>query len=458
MAARSMNMNESKYSSDDEDQSLDDGARTHNMIVAGKAVRLLMRMENDGSCEVERESVYGGALVIPQVARSCLWARTFTVLAFRNYTNLALSYLAQFYLIYLVFVEMLSMDPLSGVMHLCSFGRDFYKCPDAQNCVGPDGGPYNKHNLMSNFGDWQTRAMVRDALMKIFPEKFFQVRENLDPGEFGLESWHCRYLCLFLFTMASANEVERISKMIKLITSVPTKWETWIHQAPIDDKGALVTFKVAGMPLFWKIFNIIFLVGPKITVWLLVFFAGSRLLIQTASIMDTVLNSLAVMFVMDIDEIVMSRLATAATKHIVENVETFNYYEVTDLEHEPDDVAIGHFHKDSKDPWTLLLLFPRRLLYIGIMCVFGVMCNYHTFCDQEADGSYVSKPIYAPVNVFFNGFYALFFEIPVEDTPTWSPSWKVVTTTVASVASEVVTTTAASVTSVLTATPLPTSR
>ena len=29
---------------------------------------------------------------------------------------------------------------------------------------------------------------------------------------------------------------------------------------------------------------------------------------------------------MDIDEIVMSRLATAATKHIVETVETFAYY------------------------------------------------------------------------------------------------------------------------------------
>jgi len=54
-------------------------------IASGKAIRILMKMESTGSCELETGSVYGAAIALPQIARSADWSGSMTALALRAF-------------------------------------------------------------------------------------------------------------------------------------------------------------------------------------------------------------------------------------------------------------------------------------------------------------------------------------------------------------------------------------
>merc|ERR1719506_3577426 len=51
-------------------------------------------MREGGTCKVE-QSVYGAAIVMPQLARTAGWSKCFTILAFRSYVFLMLNILLQ---------------------------------------------------------------------------------------------------------------------------------------------------------------------------------------------------------------------------------------------------------------------------------------------------------------------------------------------------------------------------
>merc|ERR1719502_1231144 len=135
-------------------------------VVAFKSNILLQKMVSVGSVPVDRDSVYGSVLVLPQVARSCGWKRTFTTLTVRNYMNLFFNFLLQGTLLYMVTLESRVMNPLGGQMHLCSYANHLSSCQkdgcedvtseecqdfESDNCVGPGGTRYNKNNLLANF-------------------------------------------------------------------------------------------------------------------------------------------------------------------------------------------------------------------------------------------------------------------------------------------------------------------
>merc|ERR1719379_3115980 len=139
-------------------------------VAAGKAVRALMKAEHAGFLRVNTGSVYGAALVLPQIARSVGWPKTLTALSMRSYIFLLFNFVLQGFLVSLVAEAALLMAPYAGEMHLCDFGRDAALCPGAPNCQGPTGTTYSMKRLYG-FSDWATRKFVKDAMLKVFPDK-----------------------------------------------------------------------------------------------------------------------------------------------------------------------------------------------------------------------------------------------------------------------------------------------
>merc|ERR1719247_1352556 len=54
-------------------------------VAAGKCLSILMKMEVAGHCTVEKQSVYGAVIALPQIARSVGWSRTMTGLSLRAF-------------------------------------------------------------------------------------------------------------------------------------------------------------------------------------------------------------------------------------------------------------------------------------------------------------------------------------------------------------------------------------
>merc|ERR1719387_855040 len=146
-------------------------------------------MESRGFCGVEKASIYGAALAIPQIARSVGWSTTLTGLTIRSYIFLTLNIFLQGFLILMIGESAHVMNPFGGQMHLCDFGASIPECPHAKNCLGP-GGTILSYPRLYGWDIWNTRAFARDGLSAVFPNRTKEIHTALDPGEYGLENWY----------------------------------------------------------------------------------------------------------------------------------------------------------------------------------------------------------------------------------------------------------------------------
>merc|ERR1719235_2767748 len=110
------------------------------------------------------------------------------------------------------------------------------------------------------------------------------------------------------------NDLNSTISLFQLLKKVPSKAESWVDYDPDSDEGLGLKFKVAGMPKKWKIFNALVIGVPKLLIWAITVDAGIRFLMETAGMVDLILNSVAMGFILDIDELIADRLANEATK------------------------------------------------------------------------------------------------------------------------------------------------
>eukprot|EP00434_Breviolum_minutum_P030988 symbB.v1.2.027406.t1/scaffold2802.1/size122644/2 len=132
-------------------------------VAASKALSVLRKRERDGFCCIEADSVYGAAVAMPQIARSCGWPGSLIAVVIRVYFFTLLNFLMQGFLLSMIGEEQLMLYPFAGQMHLCNFGANIKECPDASDCKGPMGTTYSMPRLYS-FPIWSTRVFVRDSL------------------------------------------------------------------------------------------------------------------------------------------------------------------------------------------------------------------------------------------------------------------------------------------------------
>lgn len=405
-------------------------------VAASKAIAILQQMEGDGYCSIEADSVYGAAVAMPQIARSAGWPATLTTLVIRIYFFTLLNFLVQGFLLSMIGEEQLIMYPFAGQMHLCDFGASVKACPDAANCVGPSGTVYTPARLYS-FPIWSTRVFVRDSMKAVFPEYAEKIDEHVDPGEYGLENYTCRLACIFIFMLAVVEDLNDTFQLARTLWKVPTCADSWVSYsvpkwASKEDvkrvKGwtelDLVKFKVAGIPIHWKVLNFFFILLPKFALWLALSKSGVHYLMETAGIVDLIVNSLALAFVLDVDEMVFHRFSSTLTKHIISNIEDLPNFDTEPTEKETDAQALQRYISEELG-WNrcrkLLLCVPIRFLCVLLLQAVFMWDYYRENCQLLPDGSYVSNDLKLPQDLVYRPLALMFGLLPESTSdPVWS--------------------------------------
>lgn len=390
-------------------------------LAMAKAIEILGGMEAAGACSVERTSVYGAALAIPQIARSAKWPTTMCCLTIRAFLFLVINYGVQSLFIYYIYDSQTNMNPFGGQMHLCDFASHVADCPNSPNCHGPGGKEFQNPGTLYPYDIWNTRKFLRDSLMALFPDLKDEIADKVDPGEYGLEGYYCRYLCIFVFMVSIADEFQNIRDLFKLLWNLPSDESHWVQYDPpswgpkhhvkvVHDQSELdfVQFTVNGMPRRWKVFNIVFLLIPKIFIWRMLSMAGVHFLMETAAMVDQIVNTTALSFVFSVDELLLERLTTKATKHILEKIQDLQLFDGAMYETETDQEAMQRYFAQEmrwnfnrqRDWWLL----PRRLFWSVVLMLAFIWEYYFHNCRKMDDGSWVSVDMFLPLNAHLDGF------------------------------------------------------
>jgi len=392
-----------------------------------KAIEILGVRETFGACAVEQTSVYGAALAIPQIARSSHWPKTMCCLTLRCFLFVVINFVVQTMFVYYIYDSQTNMNPFGNQMHLCDFAAHVSACPGKPDCHGPGGKDITSPGDLYPYDIWNTRKFMRDSMITLFPDLEDDINEKIDPGEYGVEGYYCRLLCIFVFMVAIADEFQNIRDLIKLLYYLPTENAPWVQYDPpswaskqyIKDVHAVgelefVIFKVNGMPLRWKIWNVCFLLLPKIFIWRMLSMAGVHFIMETAAMVDQIVNTTALSFVFTLDELILERLTTKATKHMMSNLQDYDLCDTSMYEEETDQQVLDRYNASEMTcrfglgDWWLL---PRRLFWsVILMAIFTYEYYYHN-CVRMEDGSMVSVDMHLPANAHldFHCFMTKFF-------------------------------------------------
>lgn len=211
---------------------------------------------------------------------------------------------------------------------------------------------------------------------------------------------------------AVVNDLFETISFANLLYSVPSSAETWIYyevpqwadKATIKerlDKTELdfVKFRTVGMPLSWKIANALLILVPKCALWVALVLAGFHYLMETAGIVDVIVNAMALAFVLEVDELVFERLGDTTTKHIMENLEDFPLFNTEEDEDAEEDTILADFRRKELGRGRLrgwMNIVPVRLLVVVALHTASVQFYYYRNCITRPDGSLVSKEMHLP--------------------------------------------------------------
>eukprot|EP00930_Biecheleria_cincta_P041771 TRINITY_DN2868_c0_g4_i1.p1 TRINITY_DN2868_c0_g4~~TRINITY_DN2868_c0_g4_i1.p1 ORF type:complete len:492 (+),score=94.37 TRINITY_DN2868_c0_g4_i1:218-1693(+) len=418
-------------------------------------------LSRQGSCSIETESVYGAAIVLPQLARSVQWQRELTISAFRAYMFVVLSIVMQLLILMMMEKHETVLDPFAGQMFLCDMGAfctGVDENPEA--CRGPGGTTITPPRLYS-YDIWSTRVFVRESLKAIFPTKADEIDKVADPGEYGMESYNCRLLCCVLFMMTMLQEARNIFDMGWLLYKVPTDAESWVvdeelAKNPDPDHGLVpgerndstgdepqstepilegdwlerIHLQIAGMPMKWKLTNVLILLIPKAMIWQLTVTTGIVFLMETAGIDDLVVNSVALTFILDIDELCCKTLTEEYIRGLLSRVRPFplfNFSKATETYGSEDilqEQSRQELNKKMRRRDFFWALFPRKLVLLFAAVAWFVISYYSSHCyPAPVWGRFWPKPLYlakSTVFTFANAFLPSNFPVPTETEASWT--------------------------------------
>lgn len=416
--------------------------RKLQLAFARTTIGIAQREAGGGTCTVE-ESVYGAALVMPQLARTVGWNKTMTSLTVQTWMFLLFNIILQAYLLRMLAKEEIVMDGFAGQMFLCDFGAYIENCPGV-GCRGPGGTQVTAPRLYS----WDlivARNFVKDSLKAIFPDKLDDINALIDAGEYGLESYWCRVTCCLIFMISCMGEMALTIKTVQLLYKIPNKAEAWILpreetyldkcDSPLQGEIDEVRIRVAGMPPFWKVLSLVVVVIPKIMLWKLTTETGITILMETSGIEDIVTNSVSLTFILSIDELIATSLMSEVSIDLVRAIEGFELFdkhasEIGDMSLLTDDELLERYERVERSLWNwskqhLFNLMPMKLIYSLLGTAIFVFEYYWKHCtpNSQDGGRLVSKTMFTPKHVdygWLNAFLPFFFPVEYEDRPYWT--------------------------------------
>jgi len=441
---RTLNFDDIEDGGGDDGDDGDENEWRHN-LAAGILITRAGKGRTTVKINIEKNSVFGAGVLIPQLARCTQWSKPMALWTIQIYFFLFFSLFLQVELLRFIEMEEMVMDVYGGQPYLCDFGAPFDNCPDDPGCLGPAGTQITPPRLY-NYHTWATRTFMKDSMKILFPDKADLIDEKIDAGEYGAESRWCRWLCCFLFMVGVMEEMVNIFKTGELLWSVPSKPEQWIDlcmdqettgakraRGNVWGKGLEsddILVKVAGMPRYWKIINVLIILLPKVIVWRLTASAGVTFLMETADINDCIVNAVALNFILQIDEMLFETLVPAEIRSLVGNCEDFDRREHGGtLER-----SSGEGERESRELslfslGAVVLLFPvSAILTCGLTAWFIYSDYYLSHCNYSEEGKfYVSKTIFTPLSVKFSLFQSVMstyfpdmHSVGYEKEPIWT--------------------------------------
>jgi hypothetical protein len=399
----------------------------YRLQLAGAKLIGGLHVSDCGTVKIEAGSVYGAAILLPQLARTLGWPRELTVLALQSFVYLVLCIIIHGWLLMFIAKEENVMDAFAGQMYLCDFGSGL-------TGIGPGGTNFSAARLYS-WDQWSTRNYVKSSLLGLFPERKDDVLKFADPGEYGLESYYCRLVCCFVFMVSVIDELTLVFGMAKLLYVVPSRNEPWIELRDDDDDATKdewldsVTIRINGMSRFWKFVYCTFVLLPKFLLWQLTCSSGVDFLMETAAVDEIIVNSVALGFLLTMDELVTGALMPAPAIRLLEMCEDVPLYTQADVEPMGSDQAIETFggadQRLSNEDFACFMceLIPKKLLLVSVLTGLFVWGYYASHCTVDSNGRYVSMTMYLPKTLAFNFLNALapsFFPIELMKEPYWT--------------------------------------
>jgi hypothetical protein len=231
-------------------------------------------------------------------------------------------------------------------------------------------------------------------------------------------------------------------EMCYLNWKVPTRDEFWLkYEVPTWGSKAyckavrgwseldLVQIVVAGMPMFWKAFNIMFVALPKLMLWYYTSRAGTTFLMETSSIEDLIVNSIALTFILSIDEYICENFTTQMTRTLLDKLEGYEVVDTSEEEKYTDLQSYKVVEEEARlTSWGLkdvLALMPSRLLFTLAMTAYFVDSYYRQHCQRGHDGEWISQEMYGPVDISYNVFnfaFPAWFPFKKSAEPFWTPA------------------------------------
>jgi len=234
--------------------------------------------------------------------------------------------------------------------------------------------------------------------------------------------------------MAVTKDAFQIYELWRLLYNVPTEAETWISyenypgllEPELSENRMLclnqVKLRIAGMPLNWKIFNVLFIMLPKMLFWVMTADLGIAFLMNTSGITDSIVNSMALAFILSIDELIFETATAGRTKYMMDNTEPFHLHKLA-AERQASEETIYNEDMRHRSSWKCPDLWPQRLLFVVFLTWIFLTLYYYTRCEKSEDGTWVSQPLHLPQSLHFSAwtaYFPFFFELPVEKEAVWT--------------------------------------
>jgi len=151
--------------------------------------------------------------------------------------------------------------------------------------------------------------------------------------------------------------------------------------------------------------------------------AGVHFLMETAAMVDQIVNTTALSFIFTVDEMILERLTTKATKHMMANLTDYPLFNIKEHDEEHDQAVLDRYEENEmhwtwrcKDCWLL----PRRLAWSVLLMTVFTLEYYHHNCTRLEDGSWISKDISLPILAHLNPLCLI---VPCSHTggaPVWT--------------------------------------
>jgi len=145
---------------------------------------------------------------------------------------------------------------------------------------------------------------------------------------------------------------------------------------------------------------------------------------ETAGIVDVIMNSLSLTFIIQLDEMIFAILTTVPVKYRMGSLEEYALFDMQDDELLTDEEVLedylAHEFGYAGRRACLKTLVPKRLLAVVVLMVVFMYNYYRLNCDFLEDGSAVSKPMSFPQIVRFSPLFFFTNNYPRDAEPYWS--------------------------------------